>query len=385
MRTTSGINYNGIIPNHAYQIIEVMPDFPLMTGERVDLLRLRSPWPRGEWTGDWSCRSAVWDLVEPGVRRAVGLESLLYVSDGSFFMLMSDFLAVFDKIYLCKALADGYRSSSVRGVWAPGTTSGGSADCPTWSMNPQFQVIVDRPTNAFITLSQSDVRRPYSPDAALLPVGFSVFKHCVSGKRIMFSEGVPPHGELKQRIVFSEMRDRVWHTQLDPSEGPYVIVPALYRPEMESGFTLEILVQEGVNATIKPVEEWPNAMIFTGRWTDRMSGGCTNHSTWRSNPSYTICSDAPPGVPNQVTFVLSSDAAQKDFSSAPSVGLYLLRNQEVVEHCKNFAQHIVHVVTLPPNVPGMSQPFNVLLSTFRPGIKVGYVLTASSDQPFKMI
>jgi len=375
--------YNGIIQRHAYQVLRVLPQLPLITGERVDIIQVRSPWERGEWTGDWSRTSPVWDLVAPAVRRTIGADNMQ--NDGSFFMLFEHFCSVFDRIYLCKPNLDGYNSVTVRDKWVSGVSSGGSADCGTWSLNPQYKLTVDRPVYAFLVLSQGDVRRAYSPEGAFQPIGFSLFSHCESGMRIMFAEGLSPHGKLLDRAWYIEMRQRALPYHLTPEDGPYVVVPAMYRPEMESSFLLSVFADAGAKVTLEPIRDWPYVKRFTGRWTEKMSGGCSNFPTWHKNPSFTIRSYAPPGTMSEVTFVLTTDVAQRDFANAPSVGLYVLQGTDVVGHSASFAQHICHVAPFAISDEGKSPLFNVLLATFNPGVQVGFVLSVSSDYPFDMV
>ena len=378
-----GTTCQGIIPGHAYQVIRVLPQLPLLTGERLDVVQVNSPWERGEWIGDWSRGSPVWDLVSPNVRITIGAQ--YQINDGSFFMLLSDFCAVFDRLYLCKGNLDGYRSQAVRGNWTRDKTSGGSADCSTWTLNPQYRLFIDRPVYAFIVLSQGDARRAYSPDGELLPIGFSLFSEAQSGKRVMFAEGIPPHGQLLERVCFSEMRERALSVQLVPEQSPYLIVPALYRADMESSFLLTVFAEESADFKLEPVCEWAYVKRFTGHWTSTMSGGCTNHSSWRSNPSFTIRNKAPPGVENQITFVLTTEAAQNDFQNAPSVGIYLLQGSEVVGHCKSFAQHVHYIAQFPVEDTSFAPLYNLLVATFNPGFLGKFMLTASSDYPFEMI
>ena len=49
---------NGIIQGHAYALLTIM-EFT-HEGNLVRLLKLRNPWGKGEWTGDWSDKSEKW-------------------------------------------------------------------------------------------------------------------------------------------------------------------------------------------------------------------------------------------------------------------------------------------------------------------------------------
>ena len=51
-------NPNGIVAGHAYSVISIH-EFTNYNKE-VRLLRLRNPWGKLEWNGDWSDRSPLW-------------------------------------------------------------------------------------------------------------------------------------------------------------------------------------------------------------------------------------------------------------------------------------------------------------------------------------
>lgn len=49
----------GLVSNHAYSLISVH-EVRDAAGSDIKLIRLRNPWGTGEWTGDWSDKSALW-------------------------------------------------------------------------------------------------------------------------------------------------------------------------------------------------------------------------------------------------------------------------------------------------------------------------------------
>ena len=68
--------------------------------KQLRLLKIRNPWGRREWSGEWSARSDVWTehlKAELGHTRA---------DDGVFWMEYGDFLAAFDTVDVCKARRD---------------------------------------------------------------------------------------------------------------------------------------------------------------------------------------------------------------------------------------------------------------------------------------
>ena len=56
--TANNTNNDGLIGGHAYSLISVV-EFE-HEGQQVRLLKMRNPWGKGEWTGDWSDKSEYW-------------------------------------------------------------------------------------------------------------------------------------------------------------------------------------------------------------------------------------------------------------------------------------------------------------------------------------
>ena len=83
-------NAKGIIAGHAYTLAAAVK---LSNG--TTLLKLRNPWGKGEWTGDWGDSSPLWTDEH---RRTAGLKS---EDDGVFFMNFEDFKDNFDGIVIC--------------------------------------------------------------------------------------------------------------------------------------------------------------------------------------------------------------------------------------------------------------------------------------------
>ncbi len=57
--TSSRVKALGLVDNHAYTLIGAY-DIEVSAGEREQLLKVRNPWGRGEWEGDWSDSSDKW-------------------------------------------------------------------------------------------------------------------------------------------------------------------------------------------------------------------------------------------------------------------------------------------------------------------------------------
>jgi hypothetical protein len=83
-------NAKGIIAGHAYTLAGVVN-----LSNRTTLLKLRNPWGKGEWTGNWGDSSPLWNGK---LKDEAGLVS---GDDGVFFMTFEDFKDNFDGIVIC--------------------------------------------------------------------------------------------------------------------------------------------------------------------------------------------------------------------------------------------------------------------------------------------
>eukprot|EP01012_Entosiphon_sulcatum_P013693 TRINITY_DN1888_c0_g1_i1.p1 TRINITY_DN1888_c0_g1~~TRINITY_DN1888_c0_g1_i1.p1 ORF type:complete len:446 (-),score=58.22 TRINITY_DN1888_c0_g1_i1:17-1354(-) len=82
---------NGIVQGHAYSVLEVK-----RVG-KFKLLRLRNPWGKFEWSGDWGDQSPLWKQ-HPEVARELKYEAK---DDGTFWMPLESFAQHFASIDIC--------------------------------------------------------------------------------------------------------------------------------------------------------------------------------------------------------------------------------------------------------------------------------------------
>jgi len=104
----------GLLADHAYSLLSVVT-VPTPRGDVARLVRLRNPWGKLEWRGDWSDSSALWSAE---MRRALGQQG---GDDGTFWMSFDDFLDYFRSIEACR----------VRPAWAEVRVAGALPDLCT--------------------------------------------------------------------------------------------------------------------------------------------------------------------------------------------------------------------------------------------------------------
>eukprot|EP01063_Lacrimia_lanifica_P007634 TRINITY_DN14908_c0_g1_i1.p1 TRINITY_DN14908_c0_g1~~TRINITY_DN14908_c0_g1_i1.p1 ORF type:complete len:449 (+),score=105.36 TRINITY_DN14908_c0_g1_i1:61-1407(+) len=87
----TNVSPQGIVMGHAYTLVGAQK-----VGDAL-IVKLRNPWGRGEWTGDWSDKSTLWDAV-PEARKRLCHEAK---DDGAFWMPMQDFVKLYPYITVC--------------------------------------------------------------------------------------------------------------------------------------------------------------------------------------------------------------------------------------------------------------------------------------------
>lgn len=90
------VNELGIVSGHAYSLIST---HEVRVGNKNwRLCKLRNPWGRGEWTGDWSDGSKLWT---PKLRKDL---ECIEGDDGIFFMCVEDYVSNYESTSFCVPL-----------------------------------------------------------------------------------------------------------------------------------------------------------------------------------------------------------------------------------------------------------------------------------------
>nr|KAG5695769.1 hypothetical protein BaRGS_013857 [Batillaria attramentaria] len=91
----------GLRSRHAYSILDVQE----VEGHR--LVRLRNPWGRFSWKGDWSDASDLWQTISKEAKQQV----MAYgEQEGIFWMSFADLLQYFDSVDVCKIRPNDHES-----------------------------------------------------------------------------------------------------------------------------------------------------------------------------------------------------------------------------------------------------------------------------------
>ncbi|XP_066286775.1 calpain-15-like [Branchiostoma lanceolatum] len=184
----------GLRPRHAYSVLDVQD----VNGSR--LLRMRNPWGRFSWKGDWSDSSPLWT---PEMRDRLLAHG---ASEGVFWMCLADVMKYFDCIDICK----------VRPNWSEVRVSG---------MIPNFAggpikialVTVFQATEVEICLHQESLRN--NEKSSRSPVDLCVCLYRAAGMTGRGRMGVSKLVQTSKRSVQSSVGCTA---MLEP--GEYVVV-----------------------------------------------------------------------------------------------------------------------------------------------------------------
>jgi hypothetical protein len=95
----------GILSRHAYGVLDVFTITSKANGEEFRLLRVRNPWGKTEWVGDWSDTSDEIETYRKELDEYIaGLEDdekfELGAEDGTFLITYEDWASIYNKLYV---------------------------------------------------------------------------------------------------------------------------------------------------------------------------------------------------------------------------------------------------------------------------------------------
>mmetsp|Transcript_35994 Transcript_35994/g.93636 ORF Transcript_35994/g.93636 Transcript_35994/m.93636 type:complete len:736 (+) Transcript_35994:1006-3213(+) len=219
---------NGVLAVHAYGITDVQEV------EGFKLLRIRNPWGRKEWQGDWSDKSEKWRKY-PAVKKTLNHEDK---NDGTFWMAWEDVLEIFSVIEVCRLFSSDWNVVHRRGRWV-GESAAGPYNSPWWFNNPMFTLRLPRgrKTKVFISLTQEDARmtKHWKQHNAAMAIVVTTEEQVKSGRRL-HSEQLCAHS-----LPYTSSRDVSIMTVVElDGDHKYVAMPNTYSAGKEGEFLLSI-------------------------------------------------------------------------------------------------------------------------------------------------
>ncbi|OCT79458.1 hypothetical protein XELAEV_18026268mg [Xenopus laevis] len=246
-----------LVKGHAYSVTGA--EEVLYRGLQEELIRVRNPWGKVEWTGPWSDDAPEWDYVHPKVKAALLKQS----DDGEFWMAFSDFLREYSRLEICNLTPDTHTSTEqhkwnitlYNGSWIRGSTAGGCQKYPdTFWTNPQFRIKLDKPDNdwkgtnnepcctVIVGLMQKNRRRNRKMGEDLLSIGFSIFKLRGLTDVNFNREFFQTFPRVAQSDNYIDLREVSKHFHLPV--GDYLIVPTTFEPFQIGDFCLRIFSEK---------------------------------------------------------------------------------------------------------------------------------------------
>ncbi|NXL73947.1 CAN14 protein, partial [Leptocoma aspasia] len=263
---TTKVLKNGLVAGHAYTVTGIRKVTCQYGPE--NLVRLRNPWGKIEWKGDWSDSSYKWELLSPKEKILLRKKK----DDGEFWMSLRDFKIHFVDLVICKLTPDlmsqedgkKWMYSLQSGRWVKGSTAGGSlgfCNGNFW-MNPQYWLNVlpvedskKSPSTCSVVISlmqkHSTKHRNRAPH---LFIGFLLYKNTIPLPFFpeQYQESnrkLPPgfftrHQPVNKHQVFLDEREVTHDFHLEPCV--YVIVPSTLEPQQESEFILRVFSRKHI-------------------------------------------------------------------------------------------------------------------------------------------
>ncbi|XP_054470059.1 calpain-1 catalytic subunit-like [Anoplopoma fimbria] len=243
---------NGLVQGHAYTVTGVKQT--ISRGKQVNLVRLWNPWGKGEWNGDWSDLSSLWQTVSAKDREMC----LSVADDGEFWMTLEDLCKFYIDLDICSLspdFLDGNTSSHwtttmYEGRWVAGTTAGGCVqNKDSFWTNPQYRIKIggdylgkDGNKNVLLSLMQKHDKRNRHLTQNL-HIGISVFEVTLQHKA---QKGKFPASFFSQLPVahtktYMNGREVIEYLMLKP--GEYLIVPSTFSPHETASFLLTIITK----------------------------------------------------------------------------------------------------------------------------------------------
>lgn len=206
----------GIIQSHAYSILAVAQV------DSLQLLQLRNPWGRKEWTGDWADSSPLW--AQSGGRRLVaklGIGDVEQKDDGKFWIAWEDFTVHFNELYICKVFSQQLwpERGDFTSLWTHATQTVQFAVTP----------LSDAPTTIVLALEQDDVRGDLTRLELWFPsITLTVYDSLGLPVDV---DAVPATARL---LAHSTCEDRAASVELVLTRKPALGVDALPSPQMQA-------------------------------------------------------------------------------------------------------------------------------------------------------
>lgn len=258
---------NGLIKGYGYCITGV--NLMETEWEKAPLIRIRSPWGKVKWKGDFCYRSHRWFGLDKEKR-----ESFRIKEDGEFWMSLKDFMVEFTDVYCCNLSADTMHEvekmtevkvmehqsqqwiqASFEGEWSSRIgTAGGCDDHDTFCTNLQYEIHF-RATDSYdsnhkctiiAALFQKNRDHCVYKGLELFLIGLLVYEMPGPNEKVT-PEMVKSQTPIADSKLFKDSREA--NIRFTVPLGHYVIVPSTYDPDQDGEFLLRIFTNVDFDKT----------------------------------------------------------------------------------------------------------------------------------------
>lgn len=279
---TPGVGRLGLEPGHAYAVIDQV-DVTDIHGNAIRLLKLRNPWGKGEWHGDWADipRSSKWDTLPPADADRLFTQK----DEGEFYMSVEDatnpqnFYTIFTGYWLNDLDTDldmenaPWKYIEKHEEWKGGSAQPLTGYSKDYANKPQYVVKFDKegenPQNILVcSLQYKDyLERPLTDDDITL---FKIFK--INDEELL-KQGPPfpgyafgrESGSKLEECEIDVMKVRAKRQELCSGRtlpnGSYVVIPYIQSERVVEGRYLFRLIVDGKNgvtaASTQPQSDAP--------------------------------------------------------------------------------------------------------------------------------
>jgi len=308
----------GLLVDHAYSIIDVK-DHKEKGQNPVRLVKLRNPWSRFEWKGDYSDKSKKWDK-----KLKKDLHLCVDENDGVFWIDFEDFQEIFDTFSYCDTRKDWKEKSSSFQF----NLKNGAIEAPRFKIEVPSTVEM-----TYVSLHQKDERMKNSP------------KNYIDLSAFVMKNSDSYFGEPKCVSLVESNIERNTLSKVKLPSGTYTIVPytsgSHFSGPRDISRSATLLIHFSADKNVSKKSKEKNTLIKPVNKISTKKLGDKNNLKLKSFKSSTG-NDLKPvnkikiGVRTTETTALSSAKDMTDNSSNKSnfddIKITVLRpNKEVVE------------------------------------------------------
>uniref|UniRef100_A0A7S3KEW9 Calpain catalytic domain-containing protein n=1 Tax=Euplotes crassus TaxID=5936 RepID=A0A7S3KEW9_EUPCR len=238
----------GILSRHAYGLLDVFTIESQENGEEFKLLRIRNPWGKTEWVGDWSDNSE--EIEKYRKELDVYVEELeddekfeIGEEDGTFIINFEDWSTIYNKLYVTIDFPPSWTGFRFTDSWNKGNSGGlpmpsagiTAKDAQiSWGKNPQYLINQNKngTVEFFFSLAQNDGRiegKYIFPFVEIIDPICLIIYPAEDGKAVSKFDGSKVNPAWISTVV--EHKEVSLRAMLP--KGKYIVVPSQRQPSSD--------------------------------------------------------------------------------------------------------------------------------------------------------